>query len=99
MLEVYEEQNRHSQAQNLWFYLADCEWIVPSVSLVAKAFVEITPCASVIIELNQEILLNITKITIMTWDDNIMTYYDVMNLCQFYVVFGKKRSKICLFSI
>ena len=37
----------------------------------------------------------------MTWDDYIMTYYDVMNLCYFpfYVVFTKKRSKICLFSI
>ena len=35
----------------------------------------------------------------MTSEDYIMIYYDVMNLCSFYVVFRKKRSKICLFSI
>ena len=35
----------------------------------------------------------------MTWYDYIMTYYDVMDLCYFYVVFRKKFSKVCLFSI
>ena len=29
----------------------------------------------------------------MTWDDYIMTYYDVINLCYFYVVFSKKKVK------
>ena len=29
-----------------------------------------------------------------------MTYYDIMNLCYFYVVFRKKKGqKICLFSV
>ena len=38
----------------------------------------------------------------MTWDDYIMTYYDVMNLCYFpfYVVFRKKKVKnMSLFNI
>ena len=35
----------------------------------------------------------------MTSDDYIMTYYDVINLCYYYRVFRRKRSKICLFSI
>ena len=66
------------------------------ISLMVKEFADIVPCTSVIIVLNQEILLiKVRKITMMTWDDYNITYYDDMN----YYFYEKKVKNMSLFNI